>query len=170
MQRLFDGQPSNSTGALTVVQLAAEAGVKRWVLTHKHPDLRIEFESRRHQVNGIPAAFQNIQARSVDLETANQRLRAETRNWPNASRSTPRSSTNSPPRSSGYAPPSGYPTTFDAYPPELLHPGPDMTTHPSTQPRPGSKSAFDSVLAGSLHHPRNVAVVATSRSASSSHG
>ncbi|MGW0633099.1 hypothetical protein [Streptomyces sp. NPDC002758] len=74
-QRLLAGTPTRSTGALTVVQLAAEAGVKRWVLTHKHPDLRKEFEEARESVNGIPAAFQTLQAKVDDLETANKRLR-----------------------------------------------------------------------------------------------
>jgi chromosome segregation ATPase len=75
MQRLLAGQPTNSTGALTVLQLAAEAGVKRWVLTHKHPDLRTEFERQREQINGVPQAFQHLQARAVDLEADNKRLR-----------------------------------------------------------------------------------------------
>jgi septal ring factor EnvC (AmiA/AmiB activator) len=75
MHRLLTGQPINSTGALTVLQLAAEAGVKRWVLTHKHPDLRTEFEEQRDKVNGIPQAFQHLQARVVDLEADNKRLR-----------------------------------------------------------------------------------------------
>lgn len=75
MNRLLTGQPTNSTGALTVLQLAAEAGVKRWVLTHKHPDLRTEFESQREQINGVPQAFQHLQARVVDLEADNKRLR-----------------------------------------------------------------------------------------------
>jgi len=75
MQRLLAGTPTRSTGALTVVQLAAEAGVKRWVLTHKHPDLRKEFEAARESVNGIPAAFQTLQAKVDDLEVANKRLR-----------------------------------------------------------------------------------------------
>lgn len=75
MNRLLTGEPINSTGALTVLQLAAEAGVKRWVLTHKHPDLRTEFESRRDKVNGVPQAFQHLQARVVDLEADNKRLR-----------------------------------------------------------------------------------------------
>ncbi|GGR82110.1 hypothetical protein GCM10010269_21570 [Streptomyces humidus] len=77
MKRLLAGTPTRSTGALTVVQLAAEAGVKRWVLTHKHPDLRHEFETARESANGIPAAFQALQAKSHDLETANQRLRQQ---------------------------------------------------------------------------------------------
>ncbi|MDX3832822.1 hypothetical protein [Streptomyces europaeiscabiei] len=75
MKRLLAGTPTRSTGALTVVQLAAEAGVKRWVLTHKHPDLRKEFEAAREAVNGIPAAFQTLQAKVDDLEAANRRLR-----------------------------------------------------------------------------------------------
>ncbi|MFI6213255.1 hypothetical protein ACIBCD_14800 [Nocardia brasiliensis] len=77
MDRLLTGNPINSTGALTVLQLAAEAGVKRWVLTHKHTDLRDEFQSRRSQVNGIPDAYQHLQARIVDLTARNQRLRSE---------------------------------------------------------------------------------------------
>lgn len=77
MHRLLAGQPTNSTGALTVLQLAAEAGVKRWVLTHKHPDLRKEFEEQRDKVNGIPRAYQHLQARVVDLEADNTRLRTE---------------------------------------------------------------------------------------------
>lgn len=77
MHRLLTGQPARSTGALTVLQLAAEAGVKRWVLTHKHPDLRKEFEDQRDKVNGIPQAYQHLHARVVDLEADNKRLRAD---------------------------------------------------------------------------------------------
>jgi chromosome segregation ATPase len=75
IERMITGTPVRSTGALTVLQLANEAGVKRWVLTHKHPDLKEEFEQRRAAANGIPAAFQSVHARSVDLETANRQLR-----------------------------------------------------------------------------------------------
>ncbi len=46
MQRLLTGTGYRSTGALSIVQLAAEAGVKRWLLTHKHPDLAEEFRHR----------------------------------------------------------------------------------------------------------------------------
>jgi hypothetical protein len=79
MQRLLDGQPLRSTGALTVLQLAAEAGVKRWVLTHKHRDLKDEFERRRDDANGIPAAFQPLHARARDAEAASGKLTAENR-------------------------------------------------------------------------------------------
>lgn len=75
MDRLLTGTPASSTGALSILQLAAEAGVKRWVLTHKHPDLKDEFERRRTEANGVPPAFQNLQARITDLEHANRRLR-----------------------------------------------------------------------------------------------
>ncbi|MFG3620373.1 hypothetical protein [Nocardia sp. NPDC047654] len=64
MERLLSGAPTNSTGALTVLQLAAEAGVKRWVLTHKHTDLREEFQSKRTQANGVPAAYQHLKPAS----------------------------------------------------------------------------------------------------------
>jgi hypothetical protein len=75
--RLLAGTPTRSTGALTVLQLATEAGVKRWVLTHKHPDLREAFEEQRQAANGVPAAYQHLQGRIADLEAANQRLRDE---------------------------------------------------------------------------------------------
>ena len=77
MGRLLAGAPQRSTGALTVLQLAAEAGVKRWVLTHKHPDLKAAFERGRAEANGVPAAFQAMAAEVTDLSVANTRLRAE---------------------------------------------------------------------------------------------
>jgi len=77
MQRLLSGHPERSTGALTVLQLAAEAGVKRWVLTHKHPDLKSEFEQQRAAANGVPHAYQALAAQVADLSTANERLRAD---------------------------------------------------------------------------------------------
>lgn len=76
-RRLLAGTPTQSNGALTVLQLAAEAGVKRWVLTHKHPDLRKAFEDQRRAANGIPPAFQHLHGRIADLEAANRRLRAD---------------------------------------------------------------------------------------------
>jgi hypothetical protein len=76
-RRLLAGAPIRSTGALTVLQLAAEAGVKRWVLTHKHPDLRQTFEGQRRATNGVPPAFQHLHGKISDLEAANRRLRAD---------------------------------------------------------------------------------------------
>ncbi|WP_410812230.1 hypothetical protein [Micromonospora sp. 067-2] len=76
-RRLLAGTPTQSTGALTVLQLAAEAGVKRWVLTHKHPDLRQAFEDQRRAADGVPAAYQHLENKIADLEAANRRLRAD---------------------------------------------------------------------------------------------
>ena len=77
IQRLLDGRPTRSTGALTTLQLAAEAGVKRWVLTHKHLDLNQEFARRKTEANGVPPAFQHLHARTIDAESAARTLREE---------------------------------------------------------------------------------------------
>jgi hypothetical protein len=44
--RLLAGQPAASDGALTVVALAAEAGVHRMALIKRHADLKNEFYQR----------------------------------------------------------------------------------------------------------------------------
>ena len=77
MQRLLEGTPKRSTGALSVVQLAAEADVKRWVLTHKHTDLADEFRSRVEASGPIPAAYSNLEQQARDAQEANQELRAQ---------------------------------------------------------------------------------------------
>jgi hypothetical protein len=77
IQRLLDGRPTRSTGALTTLQLAAEAGVKRWVLTHKHVDLKEEFTRRKPEANDIPLAFQHLHARAVDAEATARALRED---------------------------------------------------------------------------------------------
>jgi hypothetical protein len=46
MNRLFAGRPQRSSGRLNVTQLAIEADVKRWHLTHQHLDLRDLFQAR----------------------------------------------------------------------------------------------------------------------------
>jgi hypothetical protein len=38
-------------------QLAAEADIKRWVLTPRHLDLKVEFERRRTHANGVRRAM-----------------------------------------------------------------------------------------------------------------
>jgi len=43
MQRILDGVPQRSNGALTVVALALEADVPRNALTQRHPDLKNKF-------------------------------------------------------------------------------------------------------------------------------
>jgi septal ring factor EnvC (AmiA/AmiB activator) len=46
MDRIMDGVPERSDGALTVVALATEAGVPRNALTQRHTDLKDEFYQR----------------------------------------------------------------------------------------------------------------------------
>ena len=47
-------------GKLTVKSLAEEAGVKRWLLTHKHTDLQDEFRARIAAQDCTPAAQQAL--------------------------------------------------------------------------------------------------------------
>jgi chromosome segregation ATPase len=46
MDRILDGTPERSNGALTVVALAIEAGIPRNALTQRHTDLKDEFYQR----------------------------------------------------------------------------------------------------------------------------
>lgn len=46
MDRLLEGKPLRSTGRLSVSQLAVEAGLERWRLTHQHTDLKEMFQAR----------------------------------------------------------------------------------------------------------------------------
>jgi hypothetical protein len=46
MDRILDGTPQRSNGALTIVALAIEAGVPRNALTQRHTDLKDEFYRR----------------------------------------------------------------------------------------------------------------------------
>ncbi|MBF6253927.1 hypothetical protein IU414_18265 [Nocardia farcinica] len=77
MKRLLDGTPQRSTGALSILQLAAEAGVKRWVLTHKHTDLADEFRCRVRETNALPSTFSPLQQRLQRAEDDNRALRTE---------------------------------------------------------------------------------------------
>jgi hypothetical protein len=54
MERIFDGTPHSSTGALTIVALAQEAGVPRNALTQRHTDLRNEFYERVKERGATP--------------------------------------------------------------------------------------------------------------------
>ncbi|MFI9365865.1 hypothetical protein ACIG5E_33160 [Kitasatospora sp. NPDC053057] len=74
--RLLDGIPLRSTGELTVVQLAAEADVKRWLLTHKHRDLAEQFQARARLLAGDPPPIAALKKKIGDLEDANTRLKA----------------------------------------------------------------------------------------------
>lgn len=75
IQRLLDGTPLRSTGELTVVQLAAEAGVKRWKLTHQHIDLMRSFQAAARQAKHESPLVAPWRARVADLEADNRALR-----------------------------------------------------------------------------------------------
>ncbi len=55
MDRLLAGIPLRATGRLSVSQLAIEAGVKRWQLTHRHLDLKEQFQARVKATVSQPA-------------------------------------------------------------------------------------------------------------------
>jgi hypothetical protein len=57
MQRLFVGQPLRSTGALTILQLATEAGVKRRVLPTSTPTSKMSSTAANKTPNGIPTGL-----------------------------------------------------------------------------------------------------------------
>lgn len=54
--RLLAGTPLRSNGALTVVALAEEAGVKRHVLTYRHTDLKDLFYAQVRARAKFPTA------------------------------------------------------------------------------------------------------------------
>lgn len=75
ISRLLDGTPQRSEGRLNVSQLAVEAGVKRWHLTHQHTDLRDLFQERVRQSQAGQAAsartasdYEDLKARHADLQ------------------------------------------------------------------------------------------------------
>ena len=79
MARLLDGDPIRSDGKLTVKSLAAEAGLKRWYLTHKHTDLRDEFYDRVHVQGTTPAAMTTLYEEIAALKEAHKQNRAALR-------------------------------------------------------------------------------------------
>jgi hypothetical protein len=68
MDRLLAGIPLRSDGALTVVSLAVEAGVKRHVLTHRHTDLKDEFYARVRVQGQIPASETKLREELADVQ------------------------------------------------------------------------------------------------------
>ncbi len=55
-RRLLAGEPTRSDGKLTIKSLAAEAGIKRWMLTERHTDLKDAFYE---QVRGQGGTTEN---------------------------------------------------------------------------------------------------------------
>jgi hypothetical protein len=77
MQRLLAGKPLRSSGALTIVALAEEAGLRRNKLTHKHTDLKDLFYAEVKACNGIPASEIKLRERITALEARIASLRQE---------------------------------------------------------------------------------------------
>jgi sensor histidine kinase regulating citrate/malate metabolism len=76
IEQLIDGR---IPGPLTVVRLAEAAGVKRWVLTHRHPDLMRDFQQRAAHVNRDNPEVLKLHQRLTQLDTQNKDLRARVR-------------------------------------------------------------------------------------------
>ncbi|GIF01532.1 hypothetical protein [Paractinoplanes rishiriensis] len=77
--RLLTGSPLRSSGALTVVALAEEAGVKRHVLTHRHTDLKDLFYAQVRARGQVPDSErrlrQELETTKCRLAEANERLK-----------------------------------------------------------------------------------------------
>ena len=78
MGRLLAGIPLHSDGALTVVSLAAEAQVKRHVLTHRHVDLKDEFYAKVRARGHVPDSERKLRKELAEtkrrLKEANARI------------------------------------------------------------------------------------------------
>jgi hypothetical protein len=77
MDRLLNGTPIRSNGALNVVTLAEEAGVKRHLLTHRHTDLRAEFYDRVRSRGYVPQSEVALREEVANMGAAVTRLREE---------------------------------------------------------------------------------------------
>ena len=79
MTRLLDGQPVRSDGKLTIKSLAEEAGVKRWILTHRHQDLQAEFRDRIAAHGTDPEPVRLLRAQLASAVEDNKDLRVRLR-------------------------------------------------------------------------------------------
>ena len=73
--RLLAGTPLQSDGKLTILSLAQEAGIKRWLLTHKHPHqlkakYQAEFKAAHHKPAPVQAADREIERLRAELRRA----------------------------------------------------------------------------------------------------
>jgi hypothetical protein len=67
-------RPLRSDGKLTIVSLAAEAAVKRHVLTHKHTDLKDLFNARVKAQHSAPASETALREENAELRRINIRV------------------------------------------------------------------------------------------------
>jgi septin family protein len=78
MDRLLAGRPTASDGALTVVALAAEAGVHRMALQKRHADLKNEFYERvRMETKQLPESERRLRETVSDLKETVAAQKAE---------------------------------------------------------------------------------------------
>ncbi|QUW83947.1 hypothetical protein SMIR_36270 [Streptomyces mirabilis] len=78
MDRLLAGQPTVSNGSLTVVALAAEAGVHRMALLKRHVDLKNEFYERvRAETKQIPENEKRLRETVAKLKKTISNQKAE---------------------------------------------------------------------------------------------
>ncbi|MEU4489119.1 hypothetical protein AB0H94_30275 [Streptomyces purpurascens] len=78
MDRLLAGQATASKGSLTVVALAAEAGVHRMALLRRHTDLENEFHERvRTETRQVPEPERRLRESVTQLKETVARQKAE---------------------------------------------------------------------------------------------
>ena len=73
--RLLAGNPRRSTGNLSTVQLAAEAGVKYWIIAQKHTDLRDHFQQLAREAKNTPIALRKALDTHEQLKHDHAKLR-----------------------------------------------------------------------------------------------
>jgi len=75
MERILDGKPEHSNGALTIVALATEAEVPRNALTQRHLDLKNLFYEKVRASGGTPDSERRLRRETARLK----RLREDDR-------------------------------------------------------------------------------------------
>lgn len=86
MNRLFAGTPQRSNGRLNVTQLAIEADLKRWHLTHQHPDLKDRFQEQAAKDEAKRSAHVQSADAFEDLKKKYTELQATAGSWKHGSR------------------------------------------------------------------------------------
>ncbi|MCZ2524364.1 hypothetical protein [Streptomyces sp. HB2AG] len=79
INRLLVGTPHRSNGRLNVTQLAIEADVKRWHLTHQHTDLKDRFQEEVARAEAKRAASAKVADAYEVLKQENADLRQQVR-------------------------------------------------------------------------------------------
>lgn len=81
--RLIAGTPLRSPGKLTISDLAAEAGIKRWILTHRHPELMRSYQTEFKNLGRVPAPVQAALDKITKLELDLAKIRADKKHLKN---------------------------------------------------------------------------------------